>query len=180
MPRQVPNNPIGESIHNKIKDYDINSRKAFYKTISTEHKALYEKYNTCIRGKNRNPRYNGDIETARDEARKGMKALREKRTKEEISQQRKPYDQKYNIKRRLNKEQAAALIQRQFRKNKQEQENKKEASKIAADILNDIIDIVPKEAAKKKNREAVARHRAKAKGEAGEPPMTRARAKKVN
>ncbi len=113
-----------------------------------------------------------------------MKALREKRTKEEISQQRKPYDQKYNIKRRLNKEQAAAqspaLIQRQFRKNKQEQENKKEELKIAADILNDIIDVVPKEAAKKKNREAVARHRAKAKGEAGEPPKTRARAKKIN
>ena len=90
-----------------------------------------------------------------------MKALREKRTKKEISQQRKPYDQKYNIKRRLNKEQAAALIQRQFRKNKQEQESKKEASKIAADILNDIIDVVPKEAAKKKNRDAVARHRAR-------------------
>lgn len=174
MPRQVPNNPIGESIYNKIKDYDINSRKSFFKTISAEDKILYEKYNTYIRGKNRNPRYNGDIETAREEAKKGMKALREKRTKDEISQQRKPYDQKYNIKRRLNKEEAATIIQRQFKKKQQ----KKEALNIVGDILNDIIDIVPNELKKKRNREAVARYRARAKKETTEPPKTRGRAKK--
>ena len=70
MPRQVPNNPIGESIYNMIKEYNITARKEFFKTISAEHTALYEKYNTYIRGKNRNPRYNGDIEFARAEAKK--------------------------------------------------------------------------------------------------------------
>ena len=42
MPRQVPNNPIGESIYNRIKENDITSRKVFFKTISAEHKALYK------------------------------------------------------------------------------------------------------------------------------------------
>jgi hypothetical protein len=180
MPRQVPNNPIGESIYNRIREYDITSRKEFFKTISAEDKILYEKYNTYIRGKNRNPRYNGDIAFAREEAKKGMKALREKRTKDEISKQRKPYDQKYNIKRRLNREQAATIIQRQFKKKQQEAEQKKEAFNIVGDVLNNIIDIVPYEVKKKKNREAVARHRARAKGEATEHPQGRGRAKKGN
>ena len=47
-------------------------------------------------------------------------------------------------------------------------------------VLNEIIDIVPNEVKKKRNSEAVARHRAKAraKEEATEPPKTRGRAKK--
>ena len=29
MPREVKQNPIGESMYNRIKDYDITSRKVF-------------------------------------------------------------------------------------------------------------------------------------------------------
>ncbi len=46
------------------------------------------------------------METAREEAKRGMKALREKRTKELISQQLEPYNKKHNIKQRLNKDKA--------------------------------------------------------------------------
>lgn len=109
MPRHAPNNPIGESIYNQIKDYDITSRKAFFKTISAEDKELYSKYNTYQRGLNRNPRYQ-DIETAREKAQQGMRETRARRTKEEIAQQRKPYDAKYNVSRNLTIEEMAKAI----------------------------------------------------------------------
>jgi hypothetical protein len=65
-----------------------------------------------------------------------MKALRQSRTPDEIKhhlQIRKTYDQKYEVKRKMTREQASTLIQRQYRKNK-------EAKSIIKDILNDIID----------------------------------------
>ena len=142
MPREVKQNPIGESIYNRIKDYDIVSRKVFFKTISAEHKSLYDKYNTFIRGQRRNTRY-GNQELAREKAKEGMKGLREKRTKEEISQQRKPWDAKYNAKRKLTRDEASTVIQRQYRKSKQQQAKRAEATSIATSILNDLIDIAP-------------------------------------
>lgn len=142
MPRIAKENPIGESIYNQIKDYDIASRKTFFKTISIEDKYLYEKYNAKIRSERRKPRY-GDIDIAKEKARNGMKTLREKRTKEEIKEQRKPYDQKYNQKRKLTREEAITIIQRQFRKKKEEEVKKEEATIIVTDILNEIINIAP-------------------------------------
>ena len=52
MPREVKENPIGESIYNRIKDYDISSRKVYFKTITAEHKALYDKDIEDILGRN--------------------------------------------------------------------------------------------------------------------------------
>jgi hypothetical protein len=42
MPWQILNDPIGEIIYKRIKEYDITSLKVFFKTISAEHKELYE------------------------------------------------------------------------------------------------------------------------------------------
>ena len=45
-------NPIGEHIYNRIKEYDITSRKVFLKTLSTEHRELYNKYSAVVRKRN--------------------------------------------------------------------------------------------------------------------------------
>ena len=142
MPREVKENPIGESIYNRIKDYDITSRKVYFKTISAEHKALYDIYNTFVRGQRRNTRY-GNQELAREKAKEGMKKLREDRSKDELKQQRKPWDTKYNAKRKLSRDEASTVIQRQYRKSKQQQAKRAEATSIATSILNDLIDIAP-------------------------------------
>ena len=131
-------NPIGESIYNRIKDYDIPSRKAFFTTISAEHKALYDKYNTFIRGQRRNPRY-GDLDTARDKAMEGMKKLRETRSKNELKEQRKQWDIKYNAKRKLTPDEASTLIQRQYRRKALRQaQNKIEAMKTGYSMVDDL------------------------------------------
>ena len=53
MPRPIANNPIGESIYNRIKEYDMTSKKVFFTTISAEHKELYDKYRVYMNGVNR-------------------------------------------------------------------------------------------------------------------------------
>lgn len=139
MPREVKENPIGESIYNKIKDYDIKQRKDFFKTISKEHKDLYDKYNTFKRGQNRNPRYGGDLDKARDKAMEGMKRLRESRSKEELQKQRKPWDTKYNAKRKLTPDEASTVIQRQYRRKALRQAtNKLEAMKTGSSMIDDL------------------------------------------
>ena len=41
---RLRSNPIGESIYNKIQDYDNMARKVFLATLPAEHKDLYNKY----------------------------------------------------------------------------------------------------------------------------------------
>ena len=159
MPRQY-NNTIGEGIYNRIKDYDIISRKVFLNNLSEEHRKLYKNYSDVIRKRN-SLNNDGNRERAKESAREGMKKLRESRPKEQQQLQRKIYDTKYNEKRKLTRQQAAEIIQKQYRQNKAKQE----AAGIVGDILGDLIDKIPMEAKKKKNREAVARHRAKKKAE---------------
>mmetsp|Transcript_42779 Transcript_42779/g.89459 ORF Transcript_42779/g.89459 Transcript_42779/m.89459 type:complete len:97 (+) Transcript_42779:136-426(+) len=79
-----------------------------------------------------------------------MQKLREKRPKEEIKEQRKPWDIKYETKRKMSRDEAATVIQREVRRNRAEkqiitraQAKKEEAHSIASSILNDIFDTVP-------------------------------------
>ena len=98
MPREY-NNSIGESIYNRIKDYDITSRKIFLGNLSAEHRTLYNKYSAVIR--KRNSLLNADNKTRQNEkAREGMQKIRAARPKEQIKEQRQPYDAKYEIKRK--------------------------------------------------------------------------------
>jgi len=128
-------NTIGESIYNRIKEYDMTSRKVFLKTLSTEHRELYNKYSAVVRKRN-SLNKDENREKANTAAKEGMKALRATRPKEQQKEQRKPYDAKYEIKRKMTKTEAATLIQKQYRQKK----NKEEATTTAKDILNDIID----------------------------------------
>ena len=131
-------NPIGENIYNRIKEYDMTSRKVFLKTLSTEHRELYNKYSAVVRKRN-SLNKEENKEKANTAAREGMKKIRETRPKEQQKEQRKQYDAKYEIKRKMTKEQAAKIIQKQYKQKK----NRDEATTIAKDILNDILDVVP-------------------------------------
>ena len=135
MPREY-NNPIGENIYNRIKEFDIISRKVFLSNLSNEHRAFYNKYSAVIR--KRNSLANADNkQKANEKAREGMKKLRELRTPDEIKEQRKPYDAKYYQKTKMTRD---------------------EALTISTDILNDIIEnsfnkkIVNGEVKKKRGR----------------------------
>ena len=131
-------NPIGEHIYNRIKDYDMTSRKVFLKTLSTEQRELYNKYSAVVRKRNSLNKEENKV-NANTAAREGMKKIRETRPKEQQKEQRKQYDAKYEIKRKMTKEQAAKIIQKQYKQKK----NRDEATTIAKDILNDILDVVP-------------------------------------
>ena len=79
-----------------------------------------------------------------------MQKLRETRPKTDIQEQRKIWDKRYEVKRKLSREEAATVIQKEVRRNRAEkqmqikaQAKKKEANTIASSILNDIFDVVP-------------------------------------
>lgn len=128
-------NIIGREIYERIKDLSNPQRIEYFKTISTEHKQLYKKYNNVVRQQ----KYKNDEanrQKANDKAREGMKTLRASRTPDEVKkhlENRKTYDKKYEVKRKLSREEASSIIQKQYRKNK-------ETRAIASDILNDIIE----------------------------------------
>ena len=42
-----------QSIYNRIKEYDLHSKKVFLQSISEEHKLLYDKYRIYMNGLNR-------------------------------------------------------------------------------------------------------------------------------
>jgi hypothetical protein len=136
------NNIIGREIFERIKDLTNPQRIEYFKTVSQENKDLYKKYNNTIRQQ----KYKQDEAKkaiANDRAKQGMKTLRQSRTPEEVIQYlqlRKTYDNKYEVKRKMTREEASSVIQRQYRKNKEEQKKKQEAQAIANNILNDIID----------------------------------------
>jgi hypothetical protein len=108
-------NPLGKHIYNRIKEYDMTSqaRKVFLKTLSTEHRELYNKYSAVVRKRNslNKEEYK---EKANIAAREGMKTLRSTRPKEQQKEQRKPYDTKYELKRKMTRTEAATVIQKQY------------------------------------------------------------------
>lgn len=137
MPREY-NNTIGESIYNRIKEYDMTSRKIFLGNLSAEHRTLYNKYSAVMRKRKSlsNPK---NKETSNENAKIGMQTIRVKRPKEVQKEQRKPYDVKYELKRK----EAAQVIQRKIRELKAKSNARAESTEIARDILNDIISNVP-------------------------------------
>ena len=94
----------------------------------------YNKYKNMINKRN-SLNNNGNRENQNKQAKQGMQILRARRPKDQIKEQRKAWDMKYNEKRKMTKEEAAQIIQRQYKAKK----NKGEGEAITKDILNDII-----------------------------------------
>ena len=140
MTTRTRDNIIGRNIYESIKDLTNPQRIEYFKNVSTEHKELYKKYNNVVRQQ----KYKQDEAkkaTANEKAKQGMKTLRQSRNPEEVKKYleiRKNYDKKYEAKRKMTREEASSVIQKQYRKNKA----KKEINKLASDILDDIIDNV--------------------------------------
>ena len=134
MGTRLKENPIGESIYNRIIDYDIISRKVFLSNLAEEQRILYNKYKNMINKRN-SLNNNGHRENQNKKALEGMQRLRATRPKDQKKEQRKPWDMKYNEKRKMTKEEAAQIIQRQYKSKK----NKEEGEAITKDILIDII-----------------------------------------
>jgi hypothetical protein len=133
-------NIIGRDIYERIKDLTNPQRIEYFKNVSTTDKELYKKYNNTIR-QQKYKQDEGNKQKANEKAKEGMKALRQARPPEEVKKHleiRKIYDKKYEVKRKMTREEATLLIQSQYRKNKA----KKQTQQIAKDILNDIINNV--------------------------------------
>ena len=149
MAGRVYNNTVGESIYKQIQDFDKVSKMVFLKNLPTETRELYKKF--LVAQRQRRYKESSDNKVKANEAAKlGMQKLRETNPKEEIKIQRKPWDIKYEVKRKLSRDEAASVIQREVRKNRAEklmitraQAKKKEANTIASSILDDILNVVP-------------------------------------
>ena len=122
-------NPIGEHIYNRIKEYDITSRKVFLQTLLTEDRSLYNKYSAVVRKRN-SLKNEENKEKANTAAKEGMKTLRSTRPKEEQKEKRKPYDTKYRLKQKMTRTEAATVIQKQYKQSKAQKQKKKKQQQL--------------------------------------------------
>ena len=150
MSARVYNNTVGESIYKQIQDYDKVSRMVFLKNLPSETRKLYEKF--LVAQRQRRYKESSDNKVKANEAAKsGMQKLRETKPKEVLKIQRKPWDNKYEVKRRMTREQAASVIQRGVRKNKVDQQDKTTikaitniiGNKMADDLVNNYLQQLP-------------------------------------
>ena len=142
MTTRTRDNIIGRNIYESIKDLTNPQRIEYFKNVSTEHKELYKKYNNVVR-QQKYKQDEANKQKANDKAKQGMKTLRASRTPDEVKNHleiRKTYDKRFEAKRKMTREEASSIIQKQYRKNKEEQKKQKEARAIASDILGDIIE----------------------------------------
>ncbi len=130
-------NPIGQGIYEKIKEYDIISRRVFLSNLTEDQKKLYNKYKNMINKRN-SLNNDGNRERQNKQAKEGMKRIRAERPKEEQKAQRKAYDEKYQVKKKLSKEEASQIIQRQYRAKKQREEGETIVKDILGDIINNV------------------------------------------
>jgi len=128
---RLRSNPIGESIYNKIQDYDNMARKVFLATLPAEHKDLYNKYRIARNVANHKSR-DDNLEKANKQAKEGMQRLRATRTKEEIAEQRKVWDKTYYDKLRAKSASKIQKVAREYLARKKANETKPE------EVLNTI------------------------------------------
>lgn len=139
MAGRVYNNTVGESIYKQIQDYDKVSRTVFLKNLPSETRKLYEKFLVAQRQR-RYKESSDNKEKANEAAKIGMQKLRETKPKEVLKIQRKPWDNKYEAKRRMTREQAASVIQRGVRRNKEDQRDKTTIKAVTNIIGNKMVD----------------------------------------
>ena len=139
MAGRVYNNTVGESIYKQIQDFDKVSRTVFLKNLPTETRKLYEKF--LVAQRQRRYKESSDNKVKANEAAKlGMQKLRETKPKEEIKIQRKPWDIKYETKRKLSRDEAATVIQRGVRRNRADQRDKTTIKAVTNIIGNKMVD----------------------------------------
>jgi len=139
MAGRVYNNTVGESIYKQIQDFDKVSKMVFLKNLPTETRELYKKF--LVAQRQRRYKESSDNKVKANEAAKlGMQKLRETKPKEEIKIQRKPWDIKYETKRKLSRDEAATVIQRGVRRNRADQRDKTTIKAVTNIIGNKMVD----------------------------------------
>jgi len=139
MASRVYNNTVGESIYKQIQDFDKVSRTVFLKNLPSETRKLYEKF--LVAQRQRRYKESSDNKVKANEAAKlGMQNLRVTRPKEVIKTQRRPWDIKYEVKRKLSRDEAATVIQREVRKNRADQRDKTTIKAVTNIIGNKMVD----------------------------------------
>ena len=139
MAGRVYNNTVGESIYKQIQDFDKVSRTVFLKNLPSETRELYKKF--LVAQRQRRYKESSDNKVKANEAAKlGMQKLRETKPKEEIKIQRKPWDIKYETKRKLSRDEAATVIQRGVRRNRADQRDKTTIKAVTNIIGNKMVD----------------------------------------
>ena len=142
MTTRSRDNIIGREIYERIKHLSNPQRIEYFKNVSTEYKELYKKYNNVVR-QQKYKQDEANKQKANEKAKIEMEKIRKARTPDEVKeylQLHKTYDKKYEVKRKMTREEASSIIQKQYRKNKEEQKKKQEAQAITRDILSDIIE----------------------------------------
>jgi hypothetical protein len=139
MAGRVYNNTVGESIYKQIQDFDKVSKMVFLKNLPSETRKLYEKF--LVAQRQRRYKESSDNKVKANEAAKlGMQKLRETKPKDVIKEQRKPWDIKYETKRKLSRDEAATVIQRGVRKNREDQRDKTTIKAVTNIIGNKMVD----------------------------------------
>jgi len=139
MAGRVYNNTVGENIYKQIQDFDKVSRTVFLKNLPSETRKLYEKF--LVAQRQRRYKESSDNKVKANEAAKlGMQNLRVTRPKEVLNEQRKIWDKRYEVKRRMTREQAASVIQRGVRRNKEDQRDKTTIKAVTNIIGNKMVD----------------------------------------
>jgi hypothetical protein len=139
MAGRVYNNTVGESIYKQIQDFDKVSRTVFLKNLPSETRELYKKF--LVAQRQRRYKESSDNKVKANEAAKlGMQKLRETKPKEEIKEQRKIWDKRYEVKRKLSRDEAATVIQREVRRNREDQRDKTTIKAVTNIIGNKMVD----------------------------------------
>lgn len=162
-----------KEIYDIAQNKGIGERKAYLNTLTEIEKGYYRKEVNKANQKNflKNPenkaRYNmerrDNIERLRKEKPEQMK---EQNLKDVKAFRKREKEIKQDIQAKLKidleaKAKETLLNAIKARKARAELNEKRDKNDVVGDILNDIIDTIPKKVILKKNREAVAKHRAK-------------------
>ena len=159
-----------KEIYDIAQSKGIGERKAYLSTLTEIEKGYYKKEVNKANQKNflKNPenkaRYNmerrDNIKRLRQEKPEQMK---EQNIKDVKAFRQREKEIKQDIQAKLKIDNAKQILTNAIkaRKARAELKEKKEDKNIVGDILNDIIDTIPKKAQQKKNKEAVKKHRAK-------------------
>lgn len=143
-------------MNDQISNKDV---KEYIARLSIQQKADLDKYKTLLRQRKFNSvkenkdKYNG----IRNEYIKGLRSTEPDR----MAVQNRKDVKNYRLRNKEVKAKQTLTDAVRARKARAEMNRLRDAKDIAKDILNSIIDTIPKKVQQKKNREAVARHRAK-------------------
>lgn len=135
-------------------------KREYIGRLTIEEKKNYDKFNTLLRQR----KYLNNAENKRIAQEKKKDYIKELRTKEpEKMKEQNKKDVRNHRERNKEKEKELKEKEQRLKKEIEDLKIKKETKEIIGDILNDIIETIPKKAQQKKRNEAVAKHREKKK-----------------